>query len=590
MSLFSSIRMAGNTLQANEIALQVVGQNIANANTPGYIREEVVLSPAPTQRLGRLLLGLGVEVEAIVQKIDHFLEERLRGSVSERMDAETRESSYLQLEGVIGELSDTDLSTSLVSFFSKIEDVLNFEGENADMARNLAVLQGVTLTNDINNIADRVTEIHSDLNDRVIDMAGTINRLIEEIRVLNVKIANTEGGEVSASDAVGLRDQRLMAMQNLAELIDVKIREQPSGGVVIYRGGEYLVFEGASREVEVVMDPGTTTTGTTTAGTATSSSSGLPTADIHLIDTHAPLNPSSGELAGLLYARDQIMGDYLDKLDSFSRTLAFEFNKLYSSGQGLNGYQSLTSEFAVSSSDPAVDGVDVALNAAGLEYTPVNGSFQVLVRNKDTGETVTTDIFVDLDGLGQDMTLAELATDLNAISGITAATTTGGKLTITSDSSDQEFAFKDDSSGLLAALGLNTFFSGSSARDLGVNEVVRNDPATFAASLGGIGADTDNAERLAAFLDYPIESQNGVSLSVLYDRMIASAAQEASIARAEAEGARVFEQTLRGQKMATSGVSLDEEAVKMIAYQRSFQASARYIGTLDELLGLLVNL
>src|SRR5574340_527133 len=125
MSLFGSIRLAANTLRANDIALQVVGQNIANANTPGYIREEVILEPGPTQRMGNLLLGLGVDVAAVVQKIDLFLEERLRGSVSDRVDAETLQNAYLELEGIVGELSDTDLSTSLNLFFSSISEILN---------------------------------------------------------------------------------------------------------------------------------------------------------------------------------------------------------------------------------------------------------------------------------------------------------------------------------------------------------------------------------------------------------------------------------------------------------------------------------
>ena len=59
MSLYSSMQLASNTLRANEIALQVVSQNIANANTPGYIREEVQLAPAPTQRVGGLAAGHG---------------------------------------------------------------------------------------------------------------------------------------------------------------------------------------------------------------------------------------------------------------------------------------------------------------------------------------------------------------------------------------------------------------------------------------------------------------------------------------------------------------------------------------------------
>jgi flagellar hook-associated protein 1 FlgK len=125
---------------------------------------------------------------------------------------------------------------------------------------------------------------------------------------------------------------------------------------------------------------------------------------------------------------------------------------------------------------------------------------------------------------------------------------------------------------------------------LGVDEVLREDPAKFAASRGGIAADTQNAVELAAFLDRPIQSQNGVSLAALYDAWIGETTQASSITRAVTEGARTFETTLRGQKLAISGVNLDEEAVRMIGLQRSYQAAARYIATLSELLEILVNL
>ncbi len=125
MSLFGSIQMAGNSLRANDIALQVVGQNIANANTPGYLREELVLTPAATQKLGGLLMGMGVSVDAVVQKIDKFLEERLRGSVSDSSSTDVLQQTYSQLEGVINELGDSDLSTSMNNFFNSISTILN---------------------------------------------------------------------------------------------------------------------------------------------------------------------------------------------------------------------------------------------------------------------------------------------------------------------------------------------------------------------------------------------------------------------------------------------------------------------------------
>ena len=157
MSLFSSIQMASNSLAANTIALQVVGQNISNANTPGYIREEVILSPAPTQRYGGLLLGMGVRVEAVVQKMDTFLEQRLRNAISEETSSGTLEQTYNDLEKLIGELDETDLSTSLDNFFNSISEILN-QPENISV-RHLAVLNGETLATDINRLAGEVGEL-----------------------------------------------------------------------------------------------------------------------------------------------------------------------------------------------------------------------------------------------------------------------------------------------------------------------------------------------------------------------------------------------------------------------------------------------
>jgi flagellar hook-associated protein 1 FlgK len=120
--------------------------------------------------------------------------------------------------------------------------------------------------------------------------------------------------------------------------------------------------------------------------------------------------------------------------------------------------------------------------------------------------------------------------------------------------------------------------------------VLRDDPGKFAASAGGIGEDTEIAERLGAFLDQPLDSADGSSLATLYDRFISNTTQASTVTQSVAEGFRVFETALGSQQMATSGVSLDEEAVKMITFQRAFQASARYITTIAELLDVLVNL
>ncbi|MCH8268797.1 MAG: flagellar hook-associated protein FlgK, partial [Acidobacteria bacterium] len=230
------------------------------------------------------------------------------------------------------------------------------------------------------------------------------------------------------------------------------------------------------------------------------------------------------------------------------------------------------------------------LDQVSLPFSPVNGSFQVQVLNQQTGLQKTTDIFVRLNGLDDDTTLEDLQAALDAIDGITAAITPSRRLTIDADSANVRFAFTANTSGILAALGLSTFFTGSTASDMGVSQIVRDDPAKFAASRSGIGQDTDIAIQLAGFQDTPIEASNGSSLSVLYDRLTGEVTQGSSVARSVAEGFRVFQQTLQGQLLAISGVSIDEEVIKMITFQRSYQAAARYIAAITELLDLLVNL
>jgi len=558
MSLLNSIQMARNTLRADQIGMQVVGQNIANANTPGYIREAIVLNPTQPQEIGGLVLGMGVEVDAIIQRIDLFLEERVRASVSDRASSETQEETYIELEALINELSDTDLSTSLNNFFNTISDILNEPEQDSIYTRQLAVLQGITLSTDINRLAQHVGATRASLNDRVEDVVERINRLTDQISTLNRRIAEIEGGGTSASDAVGLRDQRLVALEELAELIDIRVMEQPSGCVTVYAGGDYLVFEAQHRAVTVARDV----------------DRGLAVAGVRVADTGAALEPSAGELHGLITARDDVLGGFLDGLDEFAGTLAFEFNKIFCSGQGLSGYQELTSEFAV-------DAGSLALDEAGLPFTPVNGSFQVLVYSATTGLSETTDIFVDLNDLGDDTTLDDLTAALDAVDGISAATTPTGKLTITSGSGEQQFAFANDTSGILAALGLNTFFTGSTAPGLGVNQIVAEDPGKFAASRNGIGVDTEIAAELIAC---------GESVAGVYDGLIADTVQASADAQALAEGARTFEQTLQGRKLSISGVSLDEEAIQLMAHQQSYQASARYIATLAELLNMLISL
>jgi flagellar hook-associated protein 1 FlgK len=309
---------------------------------------------------------------------------------------------------------------------------------------------------------------------------------------------------------------------------------------------------------------------------------GMTVANLQVAGVQTPLDPTSGQLCGLLNSRDQVLGGFLDQLNSFAGTLAFEFNKVYSGGQGLTGFTQMTST-------NQVDDPTQALNQAGLPSAPGSGSFQVLVQNTDTGDVQTSNVNVQLNGTVGDTTLDSLAASLSAINGL-QATVTGGQLVVTTTDPDTEFSFSQDTSGVLASLGLNTFFTGSNASDLAVNQDVVNDPGKFAASSDGIGTDTGNATVLANFLDRPLSSAGGATISDLANNLTDDVTQASANAQAQSQGADTFTQTLQGEESSISGVSIDEQTVQMITLERSYQAEAKYISTLNDMLNDLMQM
>ena len=565
MSLYGSIQMAGNTLQAMQIGLHVVGNNIANANTPGYIRERTIFTPAPTQRLGTLTIGLGVEVAGIVQSLDRFVEERLRGVGSDRASADAQAKIYHDLESILGELSDTDVSTLLTNFFNSIDDVAAHPEQFA--LRNLAVQAGRTLTTKINSLARNVDTVYQDFGKQVQNLTTETNALTEQIRKLNLQIVALEVTPSQTSEAGGLRSQRYAALHRLSEIVDVKVNETPVGAVNISVDGELLVFEGTRREVTATV----------------SSSNGRALTSMTFVDNGDAVRASGGELHGIYEGRDRITGGFIEKLDEFAAALAFEFNKVYSQGQGASGFTSVTSV-------EEVDDPNAVLDVAGLPFTPVSGVFNLLVYNTATKLTNRRQVLVDLDGLDGDMTLAQLAATLDSIDGVASQVTADNLLKISAESSELQIAFEGDTSGVLAALGINTFFTGATAATLGINQTVQSDASKFAAAQTGVGVDTQNALRLVALHDADLSSLGGLSIVGIYDSLVNDTAQGSTVAESIADGFEVFEQTLEASAQAVSGVNLDEEAIDMILLQRTYQASAKYISTLAELMDVLVSL
>jgi flagellar hook-associated protein 1 FlgK len=564
MSLIGALNAGKAALAVHQAAIQVTGNNISNAGNADYTRQTANTSPSKDQQLKPgVFVGTGVDLTAVKRQIDEALNGRLRGSTSDAEAADTQQQWLGRVESLFNELSDEDLSSQLSTFFNSWSNLAN---KPQDVGLRQVVIQnGDTVAKWFQNLRAQLGSLKSDVDDRMKALSGDADQLAQQVANLNAQITVAEGG--SGGQANGLRDQRDAVLKKLSELVDVKTVED-KGTVNVYVGSQPIVMGATNRGI----------------GLRTETVNGQLVATVICKANNGALQLTSGQLGALTTVKTQI-GGVIDKIDSLASNLIFELNKVHASGQGLEGFSSVSSSNLVD--DPALALSDPK---SGLDFKPNNGSFVVHVKNKTTGLTTSTLVQVDLDGLnGNDTTLNSLATDLDNVGNISASVA-GGQLKIASDSPDVEISFSQDSSGALAALGINNFYSGSDARDIAVSANIKNRPALLAAAKNGEPADNQTARAIADLEQQSIKSLDGSTLKASYESMVNGLATAAASAKTNADATQVVKETLETQREALSGVSLDEEAVNLMREQRAFQGAARLITAVNEMMETVLNL
>ena len=252
MGLNATLSMAKQSLEIFGTGIQVAGQNISNAGTPGYIREELVLSAADPFRQGALVLGTDVEISGIQQQIDLFLETRIHSANTEFSSISERNLIYKQLEGELRELTDGDISSGLNEFLATINNVVNQPSSIPD--REFVVNEAEKFAAEISSLRLRVNELREVQSVNVENLVKEANELIDTIVDLNPKISKLEASGLLQSDAGALRTQRYTALNRLSELVPVRYRERSDGAIDVFTGSDYLVLAGTSQKLTLKTD------------------------------------------------------------------------------------------------------------------------------------------------------------------------------------------------------------------------------------------------------------------------------------------------------------------------------------------------
>ncbi|RMH11561.1 MAG: flagellar hook-associated protein FlgK, partial [Planctomycetota bacterium] len=541
MSLTGAIQIARSALTTSQLGLQVASQNLANIANPAYSRQTALLEGVRGQSSDRFQPGRGVQIRAIQRQVDNALQARLRNGISDEQFASRKLSIVNQLESVLNELTGYDLSTELNEFFSSWSDAANLVNSNAVVVEHGDRLASFMqqMRRDLANLRD---QIETDIDAAV----RGADAMLDEIAELNAAI-NTSGPNNASSNP--LRDRRDELVNELAELMDVSVVEDTQGNYDVFVGSVPVVLGGLSRGLEIERVPDGQTL----------------SVRVRVRDDQTPIAIDSGSIGGLLASRNSVIDDTIDRLDTLAGQLIFEINKRHSTGANASGLTSASGTLQVAAAD-----LDVAFNSsdnstfADLPFAPENGGFFVEVINPATGSTSRVRVDVDLDGLtdagtagtDDDTTPQDIADALNAINGLSASFDAQGKLQIEADPG-LEFRFADDSSGVLAALGVNSYFTGTTARDIAVNSELVSDPSKL--MLGAMNGDqfVENATALSIvdLQDLGLDALTGLSIQEHWSNAVQNVGVESSSAETLSQASLIVRQSLEAQRASVSGVS-----------------------------------
>ncbi len=723
MSISALMNIGNTALSATQTAISTVGNNIANLNTVGYSRQNVLFQDRVALNGRPGTLGQGVLAAEIYRNFNQFLENSYLDRFAQQNRWAEQNTILTTVESVFNEANSEGVSSAMSAFLADWNN-LNLRPDD-DATRESLLANADTLAMTIVNARQSLEQMQHEMDTYIHQSVQQINELIEGIRQVNMDITVAS---LPGQNPNQLLDQRDIMVRELAELIDIDVIEREPDFTVVTKSGHTLVMgetgfalsaqanrvenhlkEGSkyngsmniigtdaheytfevltvpntgadpddssddeSGSMRVSLDGGRTWlrnedgsemrieipvtggepeinvhikgiavsfTGDTTRLLAGDRFEVIPKMGVYWVSpTREPVNitpqvltdgtdntsrVTGGKLAAYFNVRDENIGRYLNKLDALSNSLVWEVNVLHSQGAGNTFTHTIGSEKA----DAGGESRPLGSATSGYEFfdrlTSGNISFQIYDIN---GQPVEKDGVLASPPLDFDMTepgiqnfdpqkhsLEDLVEAINdqydnpaqwvdpvsgANYGIHAAIV-DGRLELTARGGCS-FAVSEDSTGVLAALGVNTFFKGSSASDLAIKEDLMQDSSFINASkvnANGVIHAGDNETALALY-DLATRAVNistiwentTQSLSGYYGTTVALVGSDTRTARFNANYHTALANDLDEQTASVSGVNLDEEMTSLIKFQHSYTAAAKLITTADEMLQTLLSL
>ena len=366
MSLLN-IGMSG--LAASQTSLMTTGNNIANADTAGYSRQQTVQGTKASSQNGNVFIGTGTTLADVRRVYNSFLDAQLRTATSLNSDAAAFQGQISPIDQLLSD-SGTGMTGALTKFFASVQ---NLNAKPTDEAsRQLLLSDTQALSNRFNSVSSQLNQQNTNINGNLANMADQVNKLANTVAQLNQKISElSTNGNGMPND---LLDARNETVRQLSTFIGVQVSERGSSVDLYLGSGQPLVMGNSANTLEVVQgknDP---------SRSALQLNRGSSSIDITNLTT-------GGEIGGLLRYRSEVLDPAMNELGRVALVVADQMNSLMAQGIDKNGdfggnlFNDINSARMISQRS-----IGSATNSAG------SGNFDVTI--KDTGKLSTSDYTV----------------------------------------------------------------------------------------------------------------------------------------------------------------------------------------------------
>lgn len=574
-NIFGTLYTGISGLMTSQAGIDVTGHNIANANTEGYSRQRAVISTQNPLLITPGPFGRGSKVEYIERTYDNLLADNLRRETSSLSYWSSLQTSLSEVSVYFNELeSGSGLGDALKEYFNAWQDLSNTAPDNSDESQ----VKKIELINKTDILTSKIQEGYSELKRlqnnsdfKIEQYINEINNIAENLRQINVQIAKVESGENNAND---FRDQRELLLNKLSEYVNINTSERDDGQIAVLVGGITLVDSDVINKIYAVKNEENNNHYDIYWGTKS--------ADKPVVNITSKIY--SGKVAGEMEMRDKTLNTYKGMLDELAKTLIEETNRIHSTGMGVERFNSIISTNGVKSPS------SLFIKDEGKFPFDINeGTFRIAVYN-DEGE-LSGNFDIDIDP--KEDNLYSVIEKINSagssvVAGKVSAQISSGNTIKISVDEGYTFTFGEDTSNFLVASGLYGYFKGTGAEDIAVNDFLKTNPNFIATAKSTSPGDNSNALALSNLKFNKIIKGN-YSIDEFYSIFSTTIAADKNKVDTFYNSKRHSVDQFTTKLEQVKGVSIDEEFTNLIKFQKAYEANARFITAVDQMIDRLIN-